>query len=736
VSISVAEPARVRSRRLSDFGESQLIPVAVIMPSGKTRPIVPPAGNTKKGAPKKVAKDASPKKGKGRAAKTAAQAKAQSEESESISVDGRKLSMRSKAAELDAPSSRRADKLKLGATIGAGPAETSRRRKAINSSKPKKDASPDLIPAPTSSYKLDVPTRKGQKRKVDEAESEEPSAERPPKKKRKGLHAETEDEAPPSKPLRKRKAVLNIIDSDDDVPRPPSKKRRNAQVTVDEESSAGFIQTKAIPHTQSFAETTSSLRSASQAPNRVFAKWGDGMYYCGTLKKMGKREDGVRVCIVEYDDGEVAQVPLEGLRRCEVWVGDVVEIPAAKGKIRKSATVASVDEWEEHGRVRVSVAKGKGKSKAVLEEVDIQSRDVSVPATQVEADLSWTKRGLSVEDLEACVPVDERTYKDGDESYRHHAEEATQETLDPATTNKAHSKAVSGTRRTSRTVVASAPVTRGVARSTRRTPRVRKEPYTTVSRSKINQQLALPFTGDAFLIAISLSDRFTRRTSDSKDRERTKKRLQETVTRQGGVYIEDWDDLLQLQGTLDERRWIWEKSEDINYSRIQSGRGWTRNKPNIDRVWVLADEPNKHTKYFTALALGVPCVGSRWVEDGVRETNCPLEELSMTLACRLNTPGPRICYQLVILPSSVKNALKLSITTTPTVLARSSNSSMTLEVSASLSQGKVFSSLVLRTRERKYVPFSDVLFLNCSHLLVRFLRPTSKRNTRCRSLPA
>lgn len=84
----------------------------------------------------------------------------------------------------------------------------------------------------------------------------------------------------------------------------------------------------------------------------------------------------------------------------------------------------------------------------------------------------------------------------------------------------------------------------------------------------------------------------------------------------------------------------------------------------------------------------------------------------MTLSYRLNTIGPRICYQLVILPFSVKNASKLSTTTTQTTLERSSNSSTILEASASLSQGKVFSGFVHRIRREKFVDFSDRIFLN------------------------
>jgi hypothetical protein len=720
----------------------------VITRSGKTKPIDPPEINPKKRASKEIAAGASPKKGKGRvAAKAPAQAMTQIEESESIQVDRRKPSTRSKTAAKDTPSSRRAGKPKPEAASEAlaidqdeGPVETSRRRKAVKSSKSKKDAPPDPIPAPTSSFKLDIPTRRGQKRKMDEPEGDEPSVEVPPKKKRKALYVE--DEAPaPSRPLKTRKSGHNIADTDADIPRLPSKKRRNAPVTIDEEASAHVTQTKAntdpLPHVQSFAETTSSIRSASQAPNRVFAKWGgNGMYYCGTLRKMEKRDDGVRVCIVEYDDGEVAQVTLEGLRRCEVWVGDVVEIPASKGKIRKSATVASVDEWEEHGRVRVSVAKGKGKSKARPEEIDIQSRDVSVPATQVEAGVSWTERRLSAEDLEACVPGDETNYENGDESYRDHAEETMQETLNPAPVNKSHSNAISGTRRSTRTMD-SAPISKGVARSTKRTSGVREVPYNSVARSKVNPQPTLPFAGDAFLIAISLSDRFTRRTSDSKERERTKKRLQESITRQGGVCIEDWDDLLQVQATVDERRWIWEKSDGINYSRVQSGKGLTRKKPNIDRVWILADEPNMHTKYFTALALGVPCVSSRWVEDGVRGPDCFSREIFDDLVLQAKYPWSSYllpaghssvlgqeCAQIINhdyadYPRTIKQLID-----NPGSVRKPFAGKSILFVGTSDRREKVCSLL-------RYNFFWNILTSTD-----RFLRRTSKRNTLCRSLPA
>jgi hypothetical protein len=689
----------------------------MITPGGKTKPIVPPAIPSKKGAPKEIAKEARSKKRKGRAAtKIAAQAETQLEESESSKVALKKSSTKSKVSAKDSPSSRRAGKKAaveaLAISQSEGAVGASGKRKVLRSSKSKKDASPDTVPAPAYELRLDLQTHKGQKRKLNEIVDGEPSAGVPPKKKTKALHSETEDEGPaPSKPSRKRKTSPNIADTDAEVPQPPSKKRRNVQMIVDDESSVNLTQTRtnavplaSLPHAQSYAETTTSLRSASQPPNRVFAKWGgNGMYYCGTLKKIGKREDGVRICIVEYDDGEVEHVPLEGLRRCEVWVGDVVEVPATKGKLRKSATVASVDEWEEHGRVRVSVAKGKGKSKTVLEEVDIESRDVSVPAARAEADVSWTRRMLSVEELEAGVPNDEGDDRDEDESYRDQAEETTQETSGPAPATKSRTRAVSVTRRTTRTTA----VSKSVARSTRRNPKVKEELYTAAAGSTLNQQTTLPFAGDAFLIALSLSDRFIQRSSDSKDRERIKKRLQESITRQGGVCVENWGDLLQLQGTVDERRWVWEKSEDINYSRMQSRWGSTRKRANIDRVWVLADEPNRNTKYFTALALGVPCVGSRWVEDGVSETGCSSEKSSMTLSYRPNTLGPHICYQRDILRSSVKNAFKLSTTTTQAVLGRSSNSLITPEASANLSQGKVFSSLVLQTRGRKYVSFSE-----------------------------
>lgn len=302
----------------------------------------------------------------------------------------------------------------------------------------------------------------------------------------------------------------------------------------------------------------------------------------------------------------------------------------------------------------------------------------------------------------------EGDHEDGDASYRDQVEGNTQETLDPDPITKSRTNAASSTKRTTRTAVDSVRISKSAARSTRKTPKVKKEPYTTAAGSKVNQRPTLPFAGDAFLIALSLSDSVMQRTSDSKYGT-IKKRLEESITRHGGVCIEDWDDLLQLEGTVNERRWVWEKSEDKIYSKMQAGRGPTRKKSNIDRVWVLADEPNKNKKYFKALALGVPCVRSKWVEDGVCEAYYSPEELLMTFAHRLNTLGPRICYQPVILLFSVKSVFRSSTTTTQTVLVRSNNSSMTLEVFANPLRGKVFSSLV-RRRGRKYVHFYDTIF--------------------------
>jgi hypothetical protein len=570
------------------------------MPSEGARPIVPSGNPSKKGASKKGSKDVQPKKGKGKAP-----TKDQSEEPERGNVDLKKLMTRSKAAAQNRLLDRKAGKSKLRAATEVftlekeeeGPVETNKGQRVTRSSKPK-DVSPGLGPTPSPSFTLDIPTCKGNKRKLDEEQEDESSAEVPPRKKSKAIHIESKDEAPASsKPPRKRKTSPDIREDDVDVSRPPSKKIRVAQVTVDEAPVANATRTKAnvislasFPQIQSFDDAT-TLPRASQERNRVFAMWAlDGMYYCGTVKEMRKRDDEVRVCSVEYDDGNVVEVLPEGLRRCELWVGDVVEIPtSAKGKMRKSATVVSVDEWEEHGHVRVSFTKGKRQV-----EVDVESGDVSVPAAQVERNVSWNWRKLSMEDLETSILVDDKNYRD-------YTEETTQKTLDPASTIiKSRTNAASSTRRTTRT-------------------------------DEDSEKSTPPFAGDAFLIALSLPDSVTRRTLDSKDREQTKKRLKECITSQGGVYIEDWNDLLQLQGTADDCRWIWEKSEDINYLRMQAGGGSTRQKSRIDRVWVLADGHNKNTKYFTALALGVPCVRPRWVEDGVRETRYSLKKLSVDL---------------------------------------------------------------------------------------------------------
>ncbi|KAF9791152.1 hypothetical protein BJ322DRAFT_1000042 [Thelephora terrestris] len=71
----------------------------------------------------------------------------------------------------------------------------------------------------------------------------------------------------------------------------------------------------------------------------------------------------------------------------------------------------------------------------------------------------------------------------------------------------------------------------------------------------------------------------------------------------GGKVIDDWATLFPFPSTLTERSWVARRAD----VRLKG--------PAIQTVFLLADEWNQKPKYLVALALGIPCVSTRWLLD-------------------------------------------------------------------------------------------------------------------------
>ncbi|OCH92215.1 hypothetical protein OBBRIDRAFT_727222 [Obba rivulosa] len=94
------------------------------------------------------------------------------------------------------------------------------------------------------------------------------------------------------------------------------------------------------------------------------------------------------------------------------------------------------------------------------------------------------------------------------------------------------------------------------------------------------------------------------------DWERVKDRLMLSIRNHGGAVVEDWCDIFTLDGTFSQgnKRWIGEK-DDIRWIE----------RDDIDRVFLLSDDANQKPKFLIALALGIPCLSTEWLEVSINE---------------------------------------------------------------------------------------------------------------------
>jgi hypothetical protein len=93
------------------------------------------------------------------------------------------------------------------------------------------------------------------------------------------------------------------------------------------------------------------------------------------------------------------------------------------------------------------------------------------------------------------------------------------------------------------------------------------------------------------------------------------------INTHGGTIIEDWGNIIRMDGkhTNSNNRWVIEK-EEVTLT----------NKYDIERVFLLADNPNQKAKFLIALALGIPCLSTKWLETSHKLVS-PFPELTIHL---------------------------------------------------------------------------------------------------------
>ena len=91
----------------------------------------------------------------------------------------------------------------------------------------------------------------------------------------------------------------------------------------------------------------------------------------------------------------------------------------------------------------------------------------------------------------------------------------------------------------------------------------------------------------------------TMKSLDRGDKDRA--RVFDLIKNNGGKVIEDWEDLFPLSPAQTDRSWV-ARQADVKYKDL-----------GIQTVFLLADELNQKPKYLVALALGIPCVSTKWL---------------------------------------------------------------------------------------------------------------------------
>jgi hypothetical protein len=94
--------------------------------------------------------------------------------------------------------------------------------------------------------------------------------------------------------------------------------------------------------------------------------------------------------------------------------------------------------------------------------------------------------------------------------------------------------------------------------------------------------------------------------------EKDKENIMNGVKHTGGFVIDDLSTVVRMEGqhSMNNNRWVIGKAD----------AHWIGDD-DIERLFLLADDPNQKPKFLIALALGIPCLSTAWLRDSVDSVN-------------------------------------------------------------------------------------------------------------------
>ena len=83
--------------------------------------------------------------------------------------------------------------------------------------------------------------------------------------------------------------------------------------------------------------------------------------------------------------------------------------------------------------------------------------------------------------------------------------------------------------------------------------------------------------------------------------EKSRSHIFDLIKSSGGKVIDDWANIFPFSPAQTDRSWV-ARQADVKHKDL-----------GVQTIFLLADEPNQKPKYLVALALGIPCVSTKWL---------------------------------------------------------------------------------------------------------------------------
>ncbi|KAJ1310489.1 hypothetical protein OPQ81_007222 [Rhizoctonia solani] len=129
----------------------------------------------------------------------------------------------------------------------------------------------------------------------------------------------------------------------------------------------------------------------------------------------------------------------------------------------------------------------------------------------------------------------------------------------------------------------------------------------TVAQAGTTSRAGSKLSGYAFVLTLKAEDVGV----SEKELDGWKTRLRAKIEGQSGVVVDEWEELFAVRGKVDANGWY---AEEMALQYV-GGNSW----PDVRKVFLLSGKMGTTPKYLMALALGVPCLSYKWVDEFLQD---------------------------------------------------------------------------------------------------------------------